>query len=94
MDKEKCLIWASYYGYAGILKVLVKEGAFVSIFNDIALRNAASRGHLEAVRILLEAGADFRANDREALQQAADNGHLEVFKLIREHGRRLYESTL
>ncbi|KAK2747861.1 hypothetical protein FQN55_004738 [Onygenales sp. PD_40] len=51
---------------------------------NIALAEAAERGHLEAVRLLLQAGTD--ANECDALEDAAKRGDLDVMRLLLQAG--------
>ncbi len=65
---------------------------YVTYYNGLALRNAASAGHMEIVKLLLERGAN--VNEAEpgiapyggALHSAIGGGHWAIAKLLLEHG--------
>jgi len=51
---------AAQYGYSGIVRALLANGADVNLkgeLGDTALSRATDNGHTETVRILKEAGA-------------------------------------
>lgn len=64
------------------------ERDLVHTQNDQALRQAASKGHLEVVKYLVEEkGADVHALDDDALLQASMEGRLEVVRYLLGKGR-------
>ena len=65
---------------------LNKKGANIHAFDDIALRTASTKGHLEVVKYLVEHGANIHENDDEAFRYAAKHGHLDVVKYLVEKG--------
>jgi ankyrin repeat protein len=78
------LILAASEGKAGIVKILLTEGASVEAADDAgntALLHAAARGHLPVMRLLLEKGA---AAD-VALPAAEANGQQEALQLLRAY---------
>lgn len=83
-NADQHLLAAARRGDApGVLEALA-AGAHAN--NDLALRSAALRGHLEVVRCLLAVGADIHGLGDSALRWAAIEGHVEVVRVLIEHG--------
>src|SRR5205823_6545070 len=85
------LPWASHYGYAAVVKLLLDEGANANWEDPgdkngwTALHRAAMNGNEIVVRLLLKKGAsvDTISKDRTtALYWATVNGHEGVVKLL------------
>lgn len=76
------LIYASLYGNAAEVKILLEKGADINSKDDsghTALMCAAKFGYTETVQVLLPKGADPNVKDvwnETALGWAAKNGHL------------------
>jgi len=68
-----------------VVALLLKAGADVHAYNDEALREASSNGHLEVVALLLKNGANVHARDDLALRYASENGHSDVVALLNEY---------
>jgi hypothetical protein len=71
-------------------KWLEEIGVDLHSYDDYALRNAATNGHLEVVKYLVEHGANIHADNDYALRNAATNGHLEVVQYLVEHGANIH----
>ncbi|KAK7419579.1 hypothetical protein QQZ08_010792 [Neonectria magnoliae] len=75
-------------GSAGVVDVLLKKGADLTVTNSdgwTPLITASSNGHVEVVQLLLEKGADISVADRNGwmpLIVASRHGHVEVVKLL------------
>jgi ankyrin repeat protein len=54
--------------------------------DDLALRYASEKGHIETVKLLLDHGADVHVDNDRALRCASDNGHTETVKVLLDHG--------
>ena len=65
---------ASRWGYAELLKLLIKRGANIHGWEEEPLRRASLKGQIEIVEILLEAGADPSALNHEAERLARQEG--------------------
>ena len=50
LDSE--LVWASRYGHIEVVRELIRAGANVHAYDDLALRYASSNGHIEVVQLL------------------------------------------
>ena len=57
------------------VNVLLAAGANVHAQNDMALRVASKKGHVDVVQILLAAGADVHAQNDTALLWASEWDH-------------------
>ena len=80
---------ASDYGHAGVVTLLLEEGAYVNVQTNrgyTALLFASRNGHIETIKLLIEAGASVNtqaANCGEtALMFASEKGHIETVKLL------------
>ena len=51
------LLWASMEGHLEVVRLLIENGADVSVKDDVALRLASRYGHLEVAKLLIENGA-------------------------------------
>jgi hypothetical protein len=76
------LVWASWYGQTGAVKVLLEAGADVHAGDDAPLRAASAKGHTWIAKLLLEAGADVHADGDAPLRLASANGHTETVTLL------------
>ncbi|KAL8740318.1 MAG: hypothetical protein Q9190_006963, partial [Brigantiaea leucoxantha] len=93
-DKEgnTALILGSEYGYADVVRVLLKEGADVNAQGGEygnALQAASAEGHDQVVQILLSKGADINAQGGvcgNALQAASAGGHDQVVQILLSKG--------
>jgi len=85
------LIWSSYGGHAGTVKLLLARGAKVNARSHgglSALLVAAVAGHKEVVELLLGAGADIDARSNEGVNAftiAAQKDHSELLHLLLKH---------
>lgn len=65
------LYYASSFGLAGVVKLLIADGARLdapgSRFGGTAVHGAVLRGHLDVVKLLLNAGADLNRADSNGL---------------------------
>ena len=90
-DKNRALRWASRYGYLGIVKYLVENGANIHAENDHALLWASANGQLEVVKYLVNNGANIHADNDFALRWASKYGHLEVVKFLVQNGADIHD---
>ena len=85
---------ASFFGHAGVVKLLLERDAKVNIASNNAqhvmpLHSAVAARHLEIAEALLEHGADANAKQQDGitpLQEAAQNGQVEMARLLLKHG--------
>ena len=81
------LVGAARGGSVQILSLLVNDGANIHNEDDLPLREAVARGHLDAVVYLLEQGADAHGNAyHNALSEAAEVGNVDIAKLLLKAG--------
>jgi len=87
---------ASYAGYLGIVKSLVRSGADLDILYGpdkfSALSAAALKGHTDIALFLIQSGAEVNSKDIRgftAAHNAAQNGDLVVLKALAEAGADL-----
>ena len=82
----------NYDNSKAVIRRLLEHGAdpdICNMYHRTPLREALSRGWLEAARLLLNYGAKVNEKDKEdktPLQMAASKGHKELTKLLLEHG--------
>ena len=69
---------------------ILDKGVDIHVQNDLALRFASQRGHLEIVKFLVDRGADIHAINDMAVQWASQNGHLEIVKFLFEKGANIH----
>lgn len=79
----RALRWASHYGYANIVKILLDAGADVHVEYDNSLYYAASSENLKVVKLLLNAGANVNNGLRSNLKLNTIK-HKEIRRLLRE----------
>lgn len=88
IDEWTPLMWASVNGNTEIVKLLLKNGAWVNYLNSAvvsALWLAADNGHLAAVKELVKHGAHINNRNAEnvtPLMAAAMHGHYAVVKYL------------
>lgn len=77
------------YSYPGMsqsyfesLIYMKSQGADLFVCQNLPLRIAASRGHVDAVRFLVDNGADIHAINDQSLHMASSNGHLEIVEFL------------
>jgi ankyrin repeat protein len=86
------LHWASLFGYAEVVKILLDVGADFNLADKYGLtllHRASLDGRAEVVKILLDKGADFNLTDkyeRTPLQYASWKGRVEVVKILLDAG--------
>ena len=86
------LYWASVYGHAAVVQLLLEKGADVnmtSCFERTALLEAAAGGNVALTELLLEKGAHVNIGDTSgntALCWAAQDGYENVARLLLEKG--------
>ncbi len=68
------------------VSMMLFKGADIPAENDLALKWASERGHLEIVKYLAEHGANVHAENDDALRWASANGHLDVVRYLMEKG--------
>jgi ankyrin repeat protein len=78
------LVKACSDGNLAVAKWCVEQGAYIQMWEGMALRYAAENGHLVVVRYLIEQGADIHAGYDWALRFAAEDGHLKVVNHLRK----------
>ncbi|KAJ7274220.1 ankyrin repeat-containing domain protein [Mycena rebaudengoi] len=98
-DMRDSLIVAAYWGYTGMVKVLVEYMDVASGYYDSALQAASAKGHEEVragieavVRLLIQNGADVNAQGGKygsALQAASASGHEAIVRLLIEQGANM-----
>lgn len=93
---DRSLTTAAGNGHAGLVRLLLDEGADVngeSEFRGTALADASYNGHREVVKILLDRGANVNVGlsniglaSRNPLEAAAYGGYLGIVQRLLEHG--------
>lgn len=73
---------AIYYDRQSIIKLLIKNKAYISTENDFALIKYCANGNCDMAEMLINKGADIYAKDCIALITAAGNGHIGIIKLL------------
>ena len=93
---------AVFFGDVAIIRSIVAAGVdehgtpllqavkYRECVMDVALYNAAGRGHLQAVELLCAAGGNLHACDDQALKSAATHGHTDVVQLLLERGANVH----
>ena len=79
---------ASYLGLSDIVHILVEYGVEAEVLPD-ALRQSASRNHVNVADYLINNGADFNTvtpNERSTLYVACNLGHLVLVQLLLSRG--------
>ncbi|MBT3799786.1 MAG: ankyrin repeat domain-containing protein [Bacteroidetes bacterium] len=91
MPQNTPLIQASYYGYANIVKLLLKYDAKINdqnIEGATALMMAVMAGHVDLVKLLLLKGANKNLGTYKlgmtALDGAYRNNNMEIIKLLKD----------
>jgi ankyrin repeat protein len=99
-DGGTALQWAAWYGYSGIVAILLDHGADVNAADHTsgrrALHEAAEHGHLETLKILLVRGAEVDARDKWSwtpLHRAANQGGWRVAEVLLQHGADVNAKT-
>ena len=87
---NKLVIQASERGSIEEIKYLVSKGKDIHLYDDEALRLAATNGHLDVVKYLISLGANIHSKDDEALRQAALHGYLDVVKYLISLGANIH----
>jgi ankyrin repeat protein len=100
VDGGTSLQWAAWYGYSGIVSILLDYGADVNAADHTsgrrALHEAAEHGHLETLKLLLVRGAEVDARDRWSwtpLHRAATQGGWRVVEVLLQHGADVNAKT-
>jgi ankyrin repeat protein len=100
VDGGTALQWAAWYGYSGIVAILLDYGADVDAADHTsgrrALHEAAKHGHLETLKLLLVRGAKVDARDRLSwtpLHHAATQGGWRVVEVLLQHGADVNAKT-
>ena len=75
------------------VNVLLAAGANVHAQNDMALRVASKKGHVDVVQILLAAGADVHAQNDTALLWASEWDHVDVVQVLLAAGANVHKTT-
>ena len=91
MSIDADLIDACRNGDLREVKTLLKRGANIHAWDDLALRGTATEGHLDVVKYLVEQGADIHAGDDRVLTWAVMVGHLDVANFLRETAGEKYK---
>jgi ankyrin repeat protein len=91
---DTCLRLAAQEGYAGIVRVLLDNGANFLALNSAALTLSSRYGYEEIVRLLLQAGDDVHSDDDRALREASLHGHLGVVEILLEAGADVYAKNM
>lgn len=84
------LAWAAYGNQYEAVQHLLIKGAYLHGLNDLALRFAANKGHLDIVKLFVDLGADVNAKDGEVLGTAANMGRLETVKFLISQGADIH----
>jgi hypothetical protein len=92
------LMKASSEGHIGIVKLLVKRGAYINQVNNngTALLFATEGGHLEIVKYLLKKGADPTLSDQKGftpLLCASYKNSFELFSLIFKKDKNVHQKS-
>lgn len=93
-DSLKAIHWAATYGKIGLVDLLLRNGADITVkgtdmFKWEALHYAVYSGNIDIVSLLLDRGADVSVPDGEnntALHWAASQRWFAIFKLLLERG--------
>ena len=91
-NEETPLSVASRRGYSEVARVLLEQGADMTILdggNWSPLEWSSEEGHVEVLRVLLDNHADVNSSDRynwTALHLASRSGHVAVARVLLENG--------
>ena len=94
------LHWAAYYGYVGVVKLLLQNDADVNAvdgFKRSALHLAAEHGEVDVAKVLLRNGADVNAVDLQkytALHWASWNWNIPCTLQLLCFGAAIDEQTI
>ena len=77
---------ASYFGNLEVVKYLHKNGAEITIQDNLAVKWASGNGHLEVVKYLHKNGATISSPGNLAVKWASENNHLEVVEYLYKNG--------
>jgi ankyrin repeat protein len=73
-------------GFINLLMYLHKNGANITVDNDLPIRCASSHGHLHIVKYLYENGADVTADNEYAIRAAVYNDDLDMTRYLYKIG--------
>lgn len=68
IDGDTALMYTCWWGYTGIIRLLLKHGADINItdkWGNTALIHACWNGYIDIVRLLIEHGADINIKNNE-----------------------------
>ena len=96
VDVTGSLQYAADNGNMVIVKLLLNNGADVSVDGGYAVAYSALKGHIDIVKYLISLGADVNkiVSDDGAiiketpLMYAAESGHVDIVKLLLDHGAK------
>jgi len=84
--KASALVLTRFLPLTDAMDLAVRNGADVRAYNDSALREASSVGHLSVVKFLVAHGADVHVYNDHPLQAASFSGHLPVVQCLVKNG--------
>lgn len=68
-------------------KYLLQEGIDVHAIDDVSLRIACLKGHIDIVKAILDKTSNFQFKpNKHPLMLAAQAGHIEIIRLLLDHG--------
>jgi len=81
-DDAGALIEASRAGSTSRVRLLIRAGTDVQVYNNAALMEAIAGGHTKVVKLLIKAGADIHTGKGYTLRRAASDGYHDMVKLF------------
>ena len=77
---------AVYHGNYEVVKLLIEEGADVTVDDNLSIRLAVKYGYTNIVKLLIEAGADVNVHDNILMILSLRDKHYDIVNLLLDAG--------